>query len=35
VWGDAFKQSREGYSEAVVKEKVEAVVEHVQTLQVP
>jgi hypothetical protein len=33
VWGDAFKQSREGYSEERVKEKIEAVVDHLETLQ--
>jgi len=33
VWGDAFKQSQDGYSEAVVREKIEAVVAHVETLQ--
>jgi mono/diheme cytochrome c family protein len=33
IWGDAFKQSREGYSEAVVKEKIEAVVAYIETLQ--
>ena len=35
VWGDAFKQSRGGYSEAVVQVKVQAVVEHLESLQQP
>ena len=33
VWGDAFKQSREGYSEAAVRGRIAAVVEHLQSLQ--
>jgi mono/diheme cytochrome c family protein len=33
VWGDAFKQSKDGYSEAAVKEKIEAVVGYIETLQ--
>ena len=33
VWGDAFKQSQDGYSEAKVKQKIEAVVEHLESLQ--
>jgi mono/diheme cytochrome c family protein len=33
VWGDAFRQSKDGYSEAAVKEKIEAVVDHLDTLQ--
>ena len=35
VWGDAFKQARDGYSEAKVKEKIEAVVEYLESLQRP
>ena len=35
VWGDAFKQSKGGYSEAVVQVKVQAVVEHLESLQQP
>ena len=35
VWGDAFKQARDGYSEAKVKEKIEAVVEYLELLQRP
>jgi mono/diheme cytochrome c family protein len=34
VWGDAFKETKEGYSEAAVKEKIESVVGHIETLQV-
>jgi mono/diheme cytochrome c family protein len=33
VWGDAFKQAKDGYSEAVVKEKIDAVVSHIESLQ--
>ena len=33
VWGDAFKQSKDGYSEAAVKAKIEAVVGYIETLQ--
>jgi mono/diheme cytochrome c family protein len=33
VWGDAFKQATDGYSEAAVKEKIEAVVGHLETIQ--
>jgi len=33
IWGDAFKQSREGYDEAAVKERIEAVVNYLDTLQ--
>jgi len=33
VWGDAFKQSQDGYGEAAVQAKIEAVVAHVETLQ--
>ena len=35
VWGDAFKQSKDGYSEAKVQEKIEAVVEYLESLQKP
>jgi mono/diheme cytochrome c family protein len=35
VWGDAFKESREGYSEARVKERIEALVEHLRSIQQP
>ena len=35
VWGDAFKRAGEGYSEAKVKERVDALVEHISTLQEP
>jgi hypothetical protein len=33
IWGDAFKQSKDGYSEAAVKAKIEAVVGYIETLQ--
>jgi len=33
VWGDAFKQSCEGYSEARVKERIEALVTHLESIQ--
>ncbi len=33
VWGDAFKNSREGYDEAAVKGKIDAVVEYLAGLQ--
>jgi mono/diheme cytochrome c family protein len=33
VWGDAFKRAGEGYSEAKVKERIDALVEHISTLQ--
>ena len=33
VWGDAFKRAGEGYSEAKVKERIDALVEHIETLQ--
>ncbi len=35
VWGDAFKASREGSSEDAVKERIQALVEHIQSLQAP
>ena len=35
VWGDAFKQAKDGFSEAKVKEKIEAVVEYLESLQRP
>jgi len=35
VWGDAFKNAGEGYSEAKVKERIDALVEHISTLQEP
>ena len=35
VWGDAFKRAGEGYSEAKVKERIDALVEHISTLQEP
>ena len=34
VWGDAFKSSHDGYSEEKVKEKIAALVEHLEALQV-
>jgi len=33
VWGDAFKRSGEGYSEKAVKERIEALVEHLRSVQ--
>ena len=33
VWGDAFKSSREGYSEDAVREKIQALEEHLRSLQ--
>ena len=33
VWGDAFKRAGEGFSEAKVKERIDALVEHISTLQ--
>ena len=33
VWGDAFKQSAEGYSEARVKSRIEAIVEYLESIQ--
>ena len=35
IWGDAFKQSQGGYSEAAVRQKIEAVVEHLESVQQP
>jgi len=35
VWGDAFKRAGEGYSEAKVKERIDALVAHLATLQEP
>jgi len=33
VWGDAFKQSREGYSEEMVKVRIDALVEFLESIQ--
>ena len=33
VWGDAFKSSRDGFSEEAVKQKIESLVEHLESLQ--
>ena len=33
VWGDAFKRAGEGYSEAKVKERIDALVAYIETLQ--
>ncbi len=33
IWGDAFKRSGEGYSEKAVKERIEALVGHLKSLQ--
>jgi mono/diheme cytochrome c family protein len=35
VWGDAFKRAGEGYSEAKVKERIDALVDYISTLQEP
>ncbi len=35
VWGDAFKDSGEGYSEKKVQEKIEGLVEYLKSIQVP
>lgn len=34
VWGDAFKRSGEGYSEKPVKERIQAIVEYLKSIQV-
>lgn len=33
VWGDAFKRSGEGYSEKAVKARIDAIVQHLKSLQ--
>ena len=33
VWGDAFKRAGSGYSEAAVKERIDALVDHLAALQ--
>ena len=33
VWGDAFKRSSEGYSEEAVKARIDALVEHLRSVQ--
>jgi mono/diheme cytochrome c family protein len=35
VWGDAFKNSRDGYSDEKVKEKVDELVEYLRSIQAP
>jgi mono/diheme cytochrome c family protein len=35
VWGDAFKSSYEGHSEAKVKEKIAGLVEYLKSIQAP
>lgn len=35
IWGDAFKSSDEGYSEAAVKEKIAGLVEYLKSIQAP
>ena len=35
VWGDAFKRAGEGYSEAKVKERIDALVDYLASLQKP
>jgi cytochrome c1 len=34
VWGDAFKSSQEGYSEDAVEQKIRALVEYLESVQV-
>jgi hypothetical protein len=34
VWGDAFKHSREGYTEEAVKERIKALVMYLESIQV-
>ena len=33
VWGDAFKRSREGFSEKAVKARIDAIVDHLKSVQ--
>jgi mono/diheme cytochrome c family protein len=33
IWGDAFKRSSEGYSEKAVKERIDALVDYLKSLQ--
>lgn len=33
IWGDAFKRSTEGYSEKAVKARIDALVEHLRSVQ--
>jgi mono/diheme cytochrome c family protein len=33
VWGDAFKRSREGFSEKAVKARIDAIVDHLESVQ--
>jgi mono/diheme cytochrome c family protein len=33
IWGDVFKERREGYSEAVVKRRIASLVQHLESLQ--
>jgi mono/diheme cytochrome c family protein len=35
VWGDVFKNTADGYSDAAVREKVAGLVEHLRSLQAP
>jgi mono/diheme cytochrome c family protein len=34
LWGDAFKRSGDGYSEAAVREKIDLIVAHLESIQV-
>ncbi len=34
LWGDAFKRSGDGYSEAAVRDRIGAIVEHLESMQV-
>jgi mono/diheme cytochrome c family protein len=34
LWGDAFKRSGDGYSEAAVRERIGAIVDHLESIQV-
>ena len=33
VWGDAFRQSHDGYSEQAVKARIDAIVQHLKSIQ--
>jgi hypothetical protein len=34
LWGDAFKRSGDGYSEAAVRDRIAAIVDHLESIQV-
>jgi len=33
IWGDAFRERKDGYSEAAVKERISKIVQYIETLQ--